>query len=110
MKMKVLDVNEKFMRLYGLFPSDQSVVGDKMRRLVKNCVILALNLCTMLGSAFYVYFYSDDISECLIALLQFSCALTAFVTYSEIIANAPIVERIFDELQRTVNNGKFLKH
>lgn len=105
--MKVLDENEKFLRLIGLFPPDQSTMVAKIRRVATICVFSALPLITIFGSVFYIYFHLDDISDCIIALLEFFSGLATFVAYTEILANTPTVERISDELQFIVNNGKY---
>lgn len=66
--MKVLKVNERFLRLSCLFPPDQLTVVEKIRRYATICVCLTILLWAALGTAIYVYFHLDKLSDCIIAL------------------------------------------
>lgn len=106
--MEVLAESKKFLRLSGLFQSDESTMVDKIRQVVKNCVFSTIFLVLIFGSGFHAYLHFGDISSCVIAFLEISGGLTAFVAYNEILINPSTNKRIFDELDRIANNGRLL--
>lgn len=108
--MKVLEVNKRYLILYGVLSKDEENIKaiDQIRKFLTNFLLVAgsffsLSIC----SATYIYHNSGDLSGVTNALLNLFTGLSACGAYTGLIFNERNINIFYHELHEIVNSEKW---
>lgn len=106
--MKVLELNQYYLTLAGILPNDKGDTG-KLRKLCTNvlfvwCFLYALIAC----SCIHIY-HNPSVASAMDAFIGLFAGVLGFGSYIGIAANGKSTKLLIDELQKIVDEGKFIK-
>lgn len=109
--MKVLELNEKYLKLCGLISYDEGgKSGAKALKYFTNFMCLFGSFYSFVVCCFiYIYHNPSNISGVTNALLCFVCGLTSIGAYTGLLANEQNIKLLHRKLQSNADEGKLKK-
>lgn len=105
--MKVLKVGEQYLRYCGLFKPNQAKFGNRMINYIVNVLfVFGLNTFWM-AAFFYILQGRGTMADQINALLHCCIGIYGLGSYAGILVNTGNINRLHNELQILIDNGKY---
>lgn len=105
-KMKVLDLNRKFLRLLGMCLNRDATRREFYFSAFANVFMLTIYFAYIGSSAMFFINNLDNMGEAIYSLMQVVAVVAISGTYVSFVSNKNTTFDFFDELQQFVNESK----